>query len=70
MHGKNLSSAAITAVYQAALNQLLESVRMEIITVGRRANWALPAHTMSGQGLHNTGCGVWNDPRRIHVVNA
>jgi hypothetical protein len=70
MHGKNLSSAAITAVYQAALNQLLESVRVKIVTVSRRANWALPAHTMGGQGLHNTGCGVWNDPRRVHVVNA
>jgi hypothetical protein len=68
--GKNLSSAAITAVHQAALNQPRESLRMAIVAISRLANFTIPAHAMGVQGLHNTVCGVRNDPRRVHVVNA
>ena len=59
----------MTAVHQPALNQPRESVRMMIVTISRRANCAIPAHAMGGQGLHNTVSGVCNDPRRVHVVN-
>jgi hypothetical protein len=68
--GEDLGSAAITAVHHAELYQPRESPRMVIMTLGRLTNFAFPAHPMGGQGLHNTVCGTWNNPRRVHVVNA
>jgi hypothetical protein len=70
MSGKNLRSAAATAVDQAALNQPGKSVRMEIVTVSCFPNGTIPAHAMGGQGMHNTVSGICNDPRRVHVVYA
>jgi hypothetical protein len=67
--GKNMRPAAMTAIDQAALNQPGERMRMKVVTFSRFPNCTIPAHAMGGQGLHNTGCGVCNDPRRVHVVN-